>query len=83
MEGTITAARRKQLVAAHMSHHVIHQDNVLNVDWQHKKAELEGWAYEMSWDCDAKDINLDEGANNPQNTRGQGSVNCRDQTGGW
>src|SRR5882724_12241946 len=30
------------------------------MDRQCNKAELEGHAYEMSWDWDAKDINLDE-----------------------
>src|SRR5882724_6411456 len=46
--------------AAHVSHHVICQDNVLNVDQQHNKAELEGQAYKMSWDWDATDINPDK-----------------------
>ena len=30
------------------------------MDWQHNKAELEGHAYEMSWDWDAEDIDLDK-----------------------
>ena len=34
--------------------------DVLNMDQQRNRAELEGWVYEMSWDWDAKDINLDE-----------------------
>ena len=34
--------------------------DVLNMDQQQNKAGLEGWAYEMSWDWDAEDINPDE-----------------------
>ena len=30
------------------------------MDWQRNKAELEGQVYEMSWDWDTEDIDLDE-----------------------
>ena len=60
MEDTITAAGRKWLVAAHVSHHVLCPEDVLNMNWQHNKAELEGQVYKMSWDWDAKDIDPDE-----------------------
>jgi len=33
---------------------------VLKMDWQQNKVELEGQAYKMSWDWDAEDINPDK-----------------------
>jgi len=61
VEDSITGASRKRLVAAHVRFPFLNcPENSLKKGQQCNRVELEGRAYEMSWDWDAEDIDLDE-----------------------
>jgi len=60
VEGSITAARRKRLIATHVRLPFSNLEIITEEGPQCNKAELEGRAYEMSWDWDAEDIDPDK-----------------------